>query len=99
MKIKRYIFAVLAGAILAAGCQKNEDPMALKADIKASVESLTFEQELDTKEFDLTSTRDWKMNPYEEGVDWVSVTPESGSAAVKAQKLTVTVRSNPGHDR
>ena len=99
MKIKRYIFAVLAGAILASGCKKDEDPMALKSDIEASVETLTFEQEMDSKEIDLTSTRDWKMNPYEEGVDWVSVTPESGSAAVKAQKLTVTVRSNPGHDR
>ncbi|MBR1868917.1 MAG: BACON domain-containing protein [Bacteroidales bacterium] len=99
MNIKHYLFAVLAGAILAAGCQKNEDPMALKADIKASVETLDFEQNLDSKEFDLTSTRDWKMNPYEEGVDWVSVTPESGDAAVKARKLTVTVRANSGHDR
>ena len=48
---------------------------------------------------ELTSTRDWKLNDYEEGVDWVSVTPESGDAAVKAQKITVTVRANSGHDR
>ena len=99
MKLKHYLFAVLAGALLAAGCEKNEDPMALKADIKAAVETVTFTQEMGTKEIELTSTRDWKLNAYEEGVDWVSVTPESGSAAVKAQKLSVTVRANTGHDR
>ncbi len=99
MKIRHLVLALTAAGLLAASCEKNEDPMALKADISAAVETLTFTQDMGTKDFELKSTRDWKMNDYEEGVDWVSVTPESGSAAVKAQKLTVTVRANTGHDR
>lgn len=99
MNIKHLALAVLAGALLAVGCNKEEDPMSQKARIEASAETLTFEEGIGTQEFELTSTRDWRFNGYEDGVDWVTVTPESGNASVKAKTIEVTVKANTGHDR
>lgn len=46
--------------------------------------------------FTLNSTRDWKV---ENDVDWVIVSPESGSASAEDQTITVTVLANSSLDR
>lgn len=98
MKLKKFLAAAFAGVVLAAACTE-EDPLALKANIEIDEEQLSFNEEADEKDITLTSTRNWKLNAYEEGVDWISVTPESGDASVKPQTVTISVKKNDSYNR
>lgn len=78
-----------------AACEQPEQNLGTP-DIDLSITEMTFESAGGDKTLDVTATREWKAEPE---VDWVVVSPESGSASAEAQTVTVSVLENTGLDR
>lgn len=95
MKLRNIIFGAFASMAFFAACEQPEQNLGTP-DIDLSITEMTFESAGGDKTLDVTATRDWKAEPE---VDWVVVSPESGSASAEAQTVTVSVLENTGLDR
>ena len=100
MKFKSLFVAALAAVAVLAGCQPKEEPIE-EAKLSVSPQTLSFEATAGEKSVQLTSTREWKAQIKYEGdaKDWLSVSPEGGSACPNGQNVTITAKANEGTDR
>ena len=93
MKLRNLFMAVVAGAAMLVGCDKEVDLGPAKVSLDQT--SLAFEAAGGSQEVSLTATRDWAVS----GVPkWVAVSPASGMAAVEAQPIKITVMENADYD-
>lgn len=100
MKFKSLFAAAIAAVAVLVGCQGKEEPVE-EAKLSVSPQTLSFEAAAGEKTVQLTSTREWKAQIKYEGdvKDWLSVSPESGSACPNGQNVTITAKANEGKDR
>ena len=100
MKFKSLFAAAIAAVAVLVGCQGKEEPVE-EAKLSVSPQTLSFEATAGEKTVQLTSTREWKAQIKYEGdvKDWLSVSPESGSACPNGQNVTITAKANEGKDR
>lgn len=100
MKFKSLFAAAIAAVAVLAGCQPKEEPVE-EAKLSVSPQTLSFEATAGEKTVQLTSTREWKAQIKYEGdaKDWLSVSPEGGSACASGQNVTITAKANEGTDR
>ena len=100
MKFKSLFAAAFAAVAVLAGCQPKEEPVE-EAKLSVSPQTLSFESAAGEKTVQLISTREWKAQIKYEGdvKDWLSVSPESGSACPNGQNVTITAKANEGKDR
>lgn len=100
MKFKSLFAAAVATVAVLVGCQPKEEPVE-EAKLSVSPQTLSFEAAAGEKTVQLTSTREWKAQIKYEGdaKDWLSVSPEGGSACASGQNVTITAKSNDGTDR
>lgn len=98
MKVRNLFFATLASAAVIVGCEEKNPDLGGPS-ITINPTSLEFSQAGgadDTQTIALTATRDWRV---ESKPEWVTVSPESGSASADAQTVTITVTANESTDR
>ena len=95
MRLNNLFVAAVATVFAFAACQDSEQNLGTP-DISINKAEMTFGQEGGEQTLGLTATRDWKVVT---DVDWVVVSPESGSGAVSEQNVTVSVLENTGMDR
>lgn len=88
-------FALLS-VLFVQGCSESKDEPSGAPSIELSASSLTFEKEGGDQTFQVTATRDWKI---EKDADWVVVDPASGKASSKPADVIVSVLQNSGLDR
>ena len=93
MKLRNLFMAVVAGAAMLVGCDKEVDLGPAKVSLDQT--SLAFEAAGGSQEVSLTATRDWAVSGVPE---WVAVSPTSGMAAVEAQPIKITVMENADYD-
>ena len=100
MKFKSLFAAAIAAVAVLAGCQPKEEPVE-EAKLSVSPQTLSFEAAAGEKTVQLTSTREWKAQIKYEGdvKDWLSVSPDGGSACSNGQNITITAKANEGKDR
>lgn len=96
MKFKGFILAAFAALFALASCEPEQVIDSTKLEL--STKALSFEAEAQSQTITLTSGRTWQAK-FADGVDWVSVTPGTGSAAADPQTITITVVPNDGYDR
>ena len=94
MKLRTFFMAVMAGAALLVGCNKEVDFGPAKVALDQT--NLAFEVAGGSQAVSLTATRDWAVNGVPE---WVAVSATNGQAAVEAQPLKITVTQNTAYDR
>lgn len=94
MKLRTFFMAVMAGAALLVGCNKEVDFGPAKVALDQT--NLAFEVAGGSQAVSLTATRDWAVNGVPE---WVAVSATNGQAAVEAQPLKITVTQNAAYDR
>ena len=94
MKLRTFFMAVMAGAALLVGCNKEVDFGPAKVALDQT--NLAFEEAGGSQAVSLTATRDWAVNGVPE---WVAVSATNGQAAVEAQPLKITVTQNAAYDR
>ena len=97
MKIKHLLLSALAVATALVSCQK--DPEKLAASISLSEKSISFDvfdETSQTKTISLVATRNWSCS-FDE--NWITVSPESGSASNDPQTISITVLKNTGENR
>ena len=97
MKIKHLLLSAIAVATALVSCQK--DPEKLAASISLSEKSISFDvfdEASQTKTISLVSTRNWSCS-FDE--NWITVSPESGSASNDPQTISITVLKNTGENR
>ena len=96
MKLKGFIITAVAAVAALAACQNKEDLDTSKFELSTS--TLNFGTEADSQTLTLTSGKAWRAE-YADGVEWVSVTPKSGSASAEPQTITITVTPNDVYER
>lgn len=96
MKLKGFIITAVAAVAALAACQNKENLDTSKFELSTS--TLNFGTEADSQTLTLTSGKAWKAE-YADGVEWVSVTPKSGSASAEPQTITITVTPNDVYER
>ena len=96
MKLKGFIFTAVAVVAALAACQNKEDLDTSKFELSKS--TLNFGTEAGSQTLTLTSGKAWRAE-YADGVEWVSVTPKSGSASAEPQTITITVTPNDVYER
>lgn len=97
MKIKHLLLSAIAVATALVSCQK--DPEKLAASISLSEKSISFDvfdETSQTKTISLVATRNWSCS-FDE--NWITVSPESGSASNDPQTISITVLKNTGENR
>ena len=95
MKLRNLFLGVCSAVAVFAACQPQEENLGTP-DISIDKSEMTFEVAGGEQELNVTATRDWKV---ETDADWVVVSPESGSASLDPQTVTVTALENTGMDR
>ena len=95
MKLRNLFLGVCSAVAMLAACEPVEQNLGVP-DISISENQMTFEAAAGNKELTVTATRDWKVDT---DAEWVVVSPESGSASLEPQTVTVTVLENTGMDR
>ena len=94
MKLRNLFMAVMAGAALLVGCNKEVDQGPASLDVKTSELNLTSAETTEVVTF--VATRDWVVS----GIpDWMNASDESGVASDKEQSITLYVDENTGYDR
>ena len=94
MKLRNLFMAVMAGAALLTGCNKEVDLGPAK--IEMSTNTLTLSQGEASQAITFTATRDWVIT----GIpDWIAVSAEEGVGSPDPQKVTVSVNANSGFNR
>ena len=96
MKFKGFILAAFAALFALASCEPEQVIDSTKLEL--STKALSFEAEAQSQTITLISGRTWQAQ-FAEGVDWVSVTPGTGSAAADPQTITITVVPNDSYER
>ena len=96
MKLRGFIFGAVAAIVAFAACQK--EPVLDTSKFELSQKTLNFTTAAGSQTITLTSGKTWKVE-YAEGVEWVSITPGTGSASAEPQNITVTVVPNDGYER
>ena len=96
MKLRNLFFTAAAAVAAVIGCQK--EPVIDTSVFELSQSSLSFETEAASQTITITSGKTWKAE-YAEGIEWVSVTPKTGSASAEPQTITITVVPNDGFER
>ena len=94
MKFRTFFMAVMAGAALLVGCNKEVDYGPAKVALDQT--NLTFEVAGGSQAVSLTATRDWAATGVPE---WIALSATNGKAAVEAQPLKITVMQNTEYDR
>lgn len=95
MKARHIFLTLTALAGLFTSCKKDDKPAAAPS-IAIAPNEMNFEKAASSQTLQVTATREWKTTI--EG-DWISVTPDKGSAADNAQTVTIAVLENTGIDR
>ena len=88
MKFKSFIFTAVAAVMAFAACQK--EPALDTSKLELSQTTMTFEKDGGSQTLTITSGRTWQAK-FAESVEWVTVTPKTGSASADPQTITVTV--------
>jgi hypothetical protein len=96
MKLRNLFFVAAIAVAAFVGCQK--EPVMDTSIFELSQSTLSFEREAASQTITLTSGKLWKAE-YAEGIEWVSVTPKTGSASAEPQTITITVVPNDGFER
>ena len=94
MKLRNLFMAVMAGAALLVGCNKEVDQGPASLDVKTSELNLTSAETTEVVTF--VATRDWVVSGIPE---WMNASDESGVASDKEQSITLYVDENTGYDR
>ena len=95
MKLRTLFLAVLAGATMLMACDKKEVDLG-PAKLTVNPTDVSFEAEVSSQDISLVATRDWAVTALP---DWVALSKEAGSANPDAQKLSISVTENKGHNR
>ena len=94
MKLRNLFMAVVAGAAMLVGCNKEVDLGPAKVALDQS--EITFDAAGGSQTVSLTASRDWAAT----GIpDWIALSATNGKAAVEAQPLKITVTQNTDYDR
>ena len=96
MKFKSFIFTAVAAVMAFAACQK--EPALDTSKLELSQTTMTFEKDGGSQTLTITSGRTWQAK-FAESVEWVTVTPKTGSASADPQTITVTVLPHDGYER
>lgn len=96
MKIKHLFLLVLAVAMVAVGCKKDE--VLGPASLKAEKPELSFDVNGGTQTFELKATRDWTAE-VKGSTDGITVSPLEGKGSNDPVTVTVTVLKNDGANR
>ena len=94
MKLKNLFMALIAGAAVLAGCNKEEDLGPAKLEVDTA--KIHFDAEENSQEVSFVATRDWMIT----GIpDWVAVSAESGTASTSRQTVRFSVNANSAYTR
>ena len=96
MKLKGFIITAVAAVAALAACQNKGDLDTSKFELSQT--TLSFGTSAESKTVTLTSGKTWQAE-FTAGVEWVSVTPKSGSGSASPQTITITVTPNDGYER
>lgn len=93
------LFAIIAVLFLLAGCKP--DPYSQGLNVDSVTKSVTIAQEGGTVTVSLYANRDWtaSIEYADENNGWLTVTPESGVAALDSVKLVLQATQNKGGAR
>ncbi|MBP3203186.1 MAG: BACON domain-containing protein [Bacteroidales bacterium] len=94
MKLRNLFMAVIAGAALLVGCNKEVDLGPAKLDVSTS--AVSFDAAEASQEISFTATRDWVVSGLP---DWIALSAEAGVASPDPQKLVIDVTENTGFTR
>ena len=94
MKLKQFFMAVMAGAAVLVGCNKEEDLGPAKLEV--SISEINFDREENAQDVTFTATRDWMVSGIPE---WLALSAESGTASAKEQTVRVSATANSGYTR
>lgn len=94
MKLRNLFMAVVAGAAMLVGCNKEVDLGPAKLALDQT--TLAFEAAGGSQTVSVTATRDWAVSGVPE---WVALSATSGKAAVEAQPVKITVAQNAEYNR
>lgn len=96
MKIRQFIYGILASAAIFAACEKEEDLG--QANISLSPSAHEFSHDGGSVTIAVNATRNWVVEK-SSIPNWISVSPMSGNASKYATNITVTVEANPLFER
>lgn len=94
MKLRNLFMAVIAGAAMLVGCNKEVDLGPAKLDVSKDV--VSFEAAEASQEITFTATRDWVLSGMP---NWIAVNAESGVGSSTPQKLVIDVIENKEFNR
>lgn len=95
-KLKDLFISVLAMAMVAVACTREDDAPLGAPSITFEQNTLEFEKAGGDQTLVLTSTRDWTATCAE---SWVGLSKVSGTGSTKSQQITISVDPNDGYDR
>ena len=95
MKAKSLFLTIFASLTALVACQEEQAYLGIP-NITLSEEEIDFEVAGGEKTIVLTASRDWK---YDSDVDWLMVSPESGTASTGDYTIVVTALENTGLNR
>lgn len=96
MKLRNFILGAVAAVVAFASCQK--EPALDSSKLELSQKTMVFEKAAGSQTMTITAGKTW-VAQFPDGVEWVSVTPKTGSASADPQNITVTVLPNDGYER
>lgn len=96
MKLRNFILGAVAAVVAFAACQK--EPALDSSKLELSQKTMVFEKAAGSQTMTITAGKTW-VAQFPDGVEWVSVTPKTGSASADPQNITVTVLPNDGYER
>ena len=96
MKLRNFILGAVAAVLAFASCQK--EPALDSSKLELSQKTMVFEKAAGSQTMTITAGKTW-VAQFPDGVEWVSVTPKTGSASADPQNITVTVLPNDGYER
>lgn len=96
MKLRNFILGAVAAVVAFASCQK--EPALDSSKLELSQKTMEFEKAAGSQTMTITAGKTW-VAQFPDGVEWVSITPKTGSASADPQNITVTVLPNEGYER
>lgn len=96
MKLRNFILGAVAAVVAFASCQK--EPALDSSKLELSQKTMVFEKAAGSQTMTITAGKTW-VAQFPDGVEWVSITPKTGSASADPQNITVTVLPNDGYER
>lgn len=96
MKLRNFILGAVAAVVAFASCQK--EPALDSSKLELSQKTMVFEKAAGSQTMTITAGKTW-VAQFPDGVEWVSITPKTGSASADPQNITVTVLPNEGYER